>query len=110
VWEPTLPEGSVRAPFYAQTASALNRIPGGQWIADHLLTIVENDTDEVLRACGLAPQDVDFVSFDHLHVQDVRMVLGTTAPIPGERTPSTTRWCSRRLWPTRAVTIRAGAR
>jgi hypothetical protein len=87
VWEPTLPEGSVRAPFYAQTASTLERIPGGQWIADHLLTIFEHDTDDVLRACGLRAQDVDFVSFGHLHVQDIRMVLGTTAPIPGEREP-----------------------
>ena len=30
------------------------------------------------------PEDVDFVSFDHLHVQDLRFVLGTTEPIDGE--------------------------
>jgi hypothetical protein len=87
VWEPTLPEGSIKAPFFAQTAQGLNRIPGGQWISDRLLTIFEHDTDDVLAACGLRADDVDFVSFDHLHVQDVRMVLGTTTPIPGEATP-----------------------
>ncbi|WP_354700710.1 hypothetical protein DSM112329_00996 [Paraconexibacter sp. AEG42_29] len=87
VWEPTLPEGSVKAPFYAQTAATVDRIPGGQWLADNVLTITENDTDDVLRACGLRAEDVDYVSFDHLHVQDVRMVLGTTAPIPGEDAP-----------------------
>jgi hypothetical protein len=87
VWEPTLPEGSIRAPFFAQTSEALSRIPGGQWLSDRLLTIFENDTGDVLRACGLAAEDVDFVSFDHLHVQDARMVLGTTAPIPGEAAP-----------------------
>ena len=29
---------------------------------------------------GLQPADVDYVSFDHLHVQDVRFVLGSTEP------------------------------
>jgi len=87
VWEPTLPEGSVRAPFFAQTASAVDRLPGGRWLTDHVLTITENDTDDVLHKCGITAEDVDFVSFDHLHVQDVRMVLGTTAPMPGEDAP-----------------------
>ena len=36
---------------------------------------------------GLRPEDIDFVSFDHLHVQDVRFVLGTTEPIEGESAP-----------------------
>jgi hypothetical protein len=87
VWEPTLPEGSIQAPFFAQTAATLDRVPAGRWIADNVLTITENDTADVLWQCGLEPEDVDFVSFDHLHVQDVRMVLGTTAPIPGETAP-----------------------
>jgi hypothetical protein len=87
VWEPTLPEGSVLAPFFAQTAAAIDRLPAGRWLADHVFTITENDTDSVLEACGLKASDVDLVSFDHLHVQDVRMVLGTNAPIPGEREP-----------------------
>jgi hypothetical protein len=30
---------------------------------------------------------VDFVSFDHLHVQDLRITMGTTEPIPGENEP-----------------------
>ena len=36
-----------------------------------------------LAETGLRPEDVDFVSFDHLHVQDVRFVLGSTDPPPG---------------------------
>ncbi|WP_218026790.1 hypothetical protein [Nocardia inohanensis] len=38
---------------------------------------------DVLGACrqaGLDPAEVDFLAFDHLHTQDVRRWLGTTAP------------------------------
>lgn len=87
VWEPTVPEGSAKAPFYAQTMKLLDRVPKGQWLADNVFAKYLNDTDSVLAQCGLTPEDVDYVSFDHLHVQDTRMILGTTAPIPGEAAP-----------------------
>lgn len=87
VWEPTTPEGSAKSPFYAQTQALLDRVPGGTWFAENVFARYLNDTDDVLRICGLAAEDVDFVSFDHLHVQDTRMILGTTAPIPGETAP-----------------------
>ena len=29
---------------------------------------------------GLKPEDVDYIAFDHLHVQDPRMMLGTEIP------------------------------
>lgn len=87
VWEPTLPEGSAKAPFFQQTGAAIDRIPGGAWLTDHVLTDFVHDTTSALAACGLTPADVDLASFDHLHVQDLRMILGTTAPIPGEAEP-----------------------
>lgn len=85
VWEPTVPEGSAKAPFFAQTGARIERIPGGKWLTDHVLTEFFDDTHSALTTCGLQPEDVDFASFDHLHVQDLRMIMGTTAPIPGER-------------------------
>src|ERR1700712_2360903 len=85
VWEPTLPEGSAKAPFFAQTSERINRIPGGKWLTEHVLTEFTNTTDSALAACGLSASAVDFASFDHLHVQDLRMILGSTQPIPGER-------------------------
>src|SRR5918994_656361 len=36
---------------------------------------------------GGPPEDVDFISFDHRHVQDVRFVLGTSDPPPGHDAP-----------------------
>ena len=38
--------------------------------------------DEHLAQLGIAPADVDYLSFDHLHTQDVRRLIGTTAPAP----------------------------
>ena len=81
-YEPTVPEGPAEAPFYAQTIERT-----GEWLAYHVLAKIWNHPDEALAKTGLRPEDVDFVSFDHLHVQDLRFVLGTTAPIEGEAAP-----------------------
>jgi hypothetical protein len=35
-----------------------------------------------LAALGIAPEEVDYLSFDHLHTQDVRRWIGTTRPQP----------------------------
>jgi len=37
---------------------------------------------EHLAAAGIGPEEVDYLVFDHLHTQDVRRWLGTTAPQP----------------------------
>lgn len=87
VWEPTVPEGSAKAPFFAQTGARIERIPGGKWLTDHVLTEFMDDTDSALARCGLRPEHVDLASFDHLHVQDLRLILGTNEPMPGEAEP-----------------------
>lgn len=35
-----------------------------------------------LADLGIAPEDVDYLVFDHLHTQDIRRLIGTTAPAP----------------------------
>jgi hypothetical protein len=37
---------------------------------------------EHLAGLGIAPEQVDYITFDHLHVQDLRPHLGTTVPQP----------------------------
>jgi hypothetical protein len=71
VWEPTIPEGSAEAPYYAQLAEM-----GGS-LTEKLFARFEHSIEEALGLCGLSLADVDYCSFDHLHVQDARMVLGT---------------------------------
>ncbi|MCA1187545.1 MULTISPECIES: hypothetical protein [unclassified Saccharopolyspora] len=82
VWEPTVAAGSAEAPFYAK----LQRL-AGDFLADKVFAKYYNDPDEVLPRLGLRNSDVDYVSFDHLHVQDVRMIMGSERVIPGEREP-----------------------
>jgi len=78
-WEPTVPEGLGQAPFYAQLRERY-----GEWAARNLLCNEYNTIEEALTLCGLSSADVDLVSFDHLHVQDLRILMGTTRPVEGD--------------------------
>ena len=71
-WEPTVPEGSAEAPFYSQLIERY-----GEWLSDNVLSHEYHSVSEALSLCGLDPADVDFVAFDHLHVQDLRIMQGT---------------------------------
>jgi hypothetical protein len=70
-WEPTVPEGSQEAPFYEQMIERYGPI------AERLFVTYYNTVQSALGLCGLAPDDVDYIAFDHLHVQDVRILMGT---------------------------------
>ena len=71
VWEPTLPAGSRHAPFYAHLAT---KFPSR---LEPVLAPEHATVPEALRRLGLAPEDVDVVLFDHLHVQDLALLLGS---------------------------------
>ena len=70
-WEPTVPEGSQEAPFYEQMLERYGPI------AEKIFASYYNTVESALALCGLAPADVDYIAFDHLHVQDVRILMGT---------------------------------
>lgn len=74
VWEPTVPEGSELAPFYAQLAASARSNPL-RALGRRLVNRDFNDLASALAQAGIAAADVDFISFDHLHVQDPRMIL-----------------------------------
>lgn len=82
LWEPTIPAGSEEAPFYAQLVERY-----GEWASHKLLSSEHHTVAEALELCGLRPEDVDVVAFDHLHVQDMRRLMGTTRPVAGEPEP-----------------------
>jgi hypothetical protein len=81
-WEPTIAEGAAEAPFYDQL---LKRY--GEFLSYKVFATFYHTVEEAISVCGLSPPDVDYVSFDHLHVQDLRMIMGTTEPINGEASP-----------------------
>jgi glyoxylase-like metal-dependent hydrolase (beta-lactamase superfamily II) len=88
VWEPTLPAGSRHAPFYAQLAARLPERLQAVLAPEHASVV------EALASCGLSVADVDLVLFDHLHVQDLAMLLGTSSTEP--LFPNATFLCQRR--------------
>ncbi len=74
VWEPTEPDGSAAAPFYAQMVERsrrglIHRALEKLYYQQHTLP------EDALASAGIAPDEVDFISFDHLHVQDLRLIL-----------------------------------
>jgi hypothetical protein len=74
VWEPTEPDGSAEAPFYAQLVERAER--NKLYKAVERLYFRQYHTPEsALRVSGIRPEDVDFISFDHLHVQDPRLIM-----------------------------------
>ena len=76
------PRARPRRPYYAQQIERL-----GEFLSYKVLAKIWHEPVSALRTLGLEPEDVDFVSFDHLHVQDLRFVLGTHEPIEGEAAP-----------------------
>lgn len=75
-WEPTDPLGSAEAPFYEQLSARAERLP--RRVAElqrNLYNKEVRSTEQALAEVGLTPGDVDVASFDHLHVQDPKMVM-----------------------------------
>ena len=86
VFEPTVPDGSAEAPFYRSLQRLIDKVPGGS-LVEKLVLKYYNEPGEVLTQLGLTPADIDFCTFDHLHVQDPRMILGSTEVIDDESAP-----------------------
>ncbi|MDQ3364034.1 MAG: hypothetical protein M3680_01205 [Myxococcota bacterium] len=66
---PTDPQRSAKAPYFARLEERF----GG--LATRLLSRLHTTIPDALAAWGVAPAAVDYVTFDHLHVQDVRGLL-----------------------------------
>ena len=71
---PTEAARSAKAPYFARLEERYGKL------ATKLLSRFHVAIPEALAQWGVAPADVDFITFDHLHVQDVR---GLLAPGPG---------------------------
>lgn len=80
---PSDPERSMAAPFFARQ---LERY--GEFVTRRVLSQMHGTVDDALRDWGVSPGDIDYITFDHLHVQDVRGLLGTTEPEPGQTRPT----------------------
>ena len=73
---PTDAERSAAAPYFTRLAERYGQT------AQRVLGKVHNTVAAALASWGVSPDAIDYVTFDHLHVQDVR---GLLAPGPGGR-------------------------
>ncbi|MCG8417895.1 MAG: hypothetical protein MJE77_08125 [Proteobacteria bacterium] len=80
---PSDSERALAAPFFARQIERY-----GEFVAKRLLSTQHGRVEHALAAWGIAPEDIDYITFDHLHVQDVRGLLGTEEPEPGRSEPT----------------------
>lgn len=76
LFEPSDHELDSYTPYFAE----LQRYTPGP--LRRLFVRARTDVLTACRAAGVAPAEVDYLAFDHLHTQDVRRWLGTTRPQP----------------------------
>jgi len=80
VWNPGTAEGRRQSPYYSRLAD------GDDFLASRVFTSQYCTVPEALAQCGLRPDQVDFVAFGNLQLQDMRRVMGTTRPVGDEAT------------------------
>ena len=77
--EPSDYELGIDTPFLKKSIESL---PVGHERALDMFFVRHRHIDEHLADLGIAPEEIDYLSFDHLHTQDIRRLVGTTAPAP----------------------------
>jgi len=66
--------GNARTPFFERLARPLG---GAEGFLPRRVWPALNDVGECLASLGITPADVDYITYDHLHTQDLRKWLGT---------------------------------
>jgi glyoxylase-like metal-dependent hydrolase (beta-lactamase superfamily II) len=80
---PTDAQRSLEAPFFAKQIERY-----GKFVTQRVLSKSFAGSAEALAEVGIEPAEIDYITFDHLHTQDVRGLLGTTEPEPGKSEPT----------------------
>jgi len=74
LFSPSDIEADRETPFFKQLTE---KMPNWSPLENVVAPIIR-DVAGALAEIGLAPEDVDYISYDHLHTQDIRRWLGTT--------------------------------
>ena len=92
LFNPTDIAGARATPFFARLAA---RIPAS---VQKIFAPQAEPLLEQLAQLGVQPADVDYVAFDHMHVQDLRPLLGTADGSVPARFPNATLLVPRVEW------------
>lgn len=71
LFNPSDYERGYAAPFYRSLRERY-----GNFVSDKVMSTRHGTVQSHLAALGLTPEDVDYIAYDHLHVQDVRGWMG----------------------------------
>jgi hypothetical protein len=74
LFEPSDHELGENTPYFRRLTAGMPKF------ARTLTVTVHSTVLDAVRTAGIDPSDVDYLVFDHLHTQDVRRLVGTTAP------------------------------
>lgn len=92
LFNPTDVDGARATPYFARLAAG---IPGP---VQRALAPTPEPLVDQLAHLGVAPEDVDYVAHDHLHVQDLRPIVGTVDGRVSARFPCATLVASQTEW------------
>ncbi len=71
---PSDPDRNRETPFFKRLSESFGPF---QDLGDRIMAPQQMSVIEALRATGLRPEDVDYLTYDHLHTQDIRGWIGT---------------------------------
>lgn len=72
LFNPYFPDLSAESGFYTHLKETVGKFIPESFIVKRLPSIIDQ-----IKAAGIQPEDIDYVSYDHLHVQDLRPLMGT---------------------------------
>jgi hypothetical protein len=73
--EPLDRDGNAETPYFKRLAKLVG---GSASRTSQLLWPQRNEVSGCLEQLGLRPEDIDYITYDHLHTQDIRKWLGTS--------------------------------
>ncbi|MCG8671015.1 MAG: hypothetical protein MI867_16530, partial [Pseudomonadales bacterium] len=74
LFSPSDIEGNRETPFFKQLSERSGPFAD---MVDKFLAPKINSVEDALAKVGLKPEDIDYISYDHLHTQELRKWLGT---------------------------------
>ncbi len=74
LFSPSDIDGNKETPFFRRLAESFGPLRG---LGERLVAPRLSTVEQALERTGIRPEDVDYISYDHLHTQDLRKWLGT---------------------------------